>query len=69
MLKAYFIRLYPTTEQEIFLNAQFGAVRFVIIKLFLLYLLNIKDMDLNFTLKKTLSLYSLLLKNQENIAG
>ena len=29
MLKAYSIRLYPTTEQEIFLNAQFGAVRFV----------------------------------------
>lgn len=29
MLKAYSIRLYPTTEQETFLNAQFGAVRFV----------------------------------------
>ncbi|WP_407579581.1 helix-turn-helix domain-containing protein [Citrobacter koseri] len=30
MLKAYSIRLYPTTEQKIFLNAQFGAVRFVL---------------------------------------
>ncbi|MDI6976040.1 RNA-guided endonuclease TnpB family protein [Serratia sp. Se-RSBMAAmG] len=29
MIKAYSIRLYPTTEQEMFLNAQFGAVRFV----------------------------------------
>lgn len=28
MLKATKIRLYPTPEQAVFLNAQFGAVRF-----------------------------------------
>ena len=29
MLKATKVRIYPTTEQEDFLNRQFGAVRFV----------------------------------------
>ncbi|MFC0468756.1 helix-turn-helix domain-containing protein, partial [Halomonas alkalicola] len=29
MLKATKIRIYPTTEQAVFLNRQFGAVRFV----------------------------------------
>ena len=29
MLKATKVRIYPTSEQEVFLNAQFGAVRFV----------------------------------------
>ena len=28
MLKATKVRIYPTTEQAEFLNAQFGAVRF-----------------------------------------
>jgi len=28
MLKATKIRIYPTTEQAVFLNRQFGAVRF-----------------------------------------
>ena len=29
MLKAVKVRIYPTKEQEKFLNQQFGAVRFV----------------------------------------
>nr|WP_261413873.1 helix-turn-helix domain-containing protein [Serratia quinivorans] len=31
MKRATKVRLYPTTEQEAFLNAQFGAVRFAYI--------------------------------------
>ncbi|MBA1023533.1 helix-turn-helix domain-containing protein, partial [Escherichia coli] len=34
MLRATKIRIYPTPEQAAFLNAQFGAVRFVRIPLY-----------------------------------
>ncbi|WP_328732114.1 helix-turn-helix domain-containing protein [Vreelandella azerica] len=69
MLKATKVRLYPTPEQAAFLNAQFGAVRFVYNKALHIISTQYKRHGTKFRAKKTSSRYWRWQRSPASITG